>query len=672
MVGITSAGIGSGLDISGIIDQLVSAEGAVTQNRLDRREFGIQAELSALGTVRSAFSEFQSSLSGLSDIEQFRSRVVTNTDNTLFTATADNNSQPGSYQVEVGQLAQAHKLSSASFAEPDTSIGSGSITFQFGTYDSGGNTFTPNADKSIGVVTIDSGATSLEGIRDAVNAADIGVTATLLNDGTGTRIIFASGDTGAANSLKITVSDNDGNDLDNAGLSQIAYDPTATIGSGQNLTETVAALDSELTVDGISISNDSNRVTDVIQGVTLNLRKAEVGETSTVTVRFDSSGSAAKVGNFVDAYNSLISSLNDITSFDVDSGNADVLFGDSTVRLARSGIRRIINETIDNVTSDYRALSDIGITTRTDGTLSLDNTRLNEALNDNFDDIGRLFASSGKATDADISFASAGVNTAEGGYSINISQLATQGTFVGSAAANTTITQGVNDTLNIEIDDQTATIVLSAGTYTASSLANEIQSRINGLTTFENNDVSVTVTENSGVLTITSDKYGEESIANITGGNGLTDLFGAGATSTDGVDVAGTIGGVAATGDGRFLTGTGDLAGLRIEVAGETTGNRGTISYARGIAGLLDSYLSSLLEGESVFNERTDSLNRQIDTINDDREVLARRLETIRSRLVKQFTGLDTLLAQLNQTSDFLSRQLSNLPGVSRPSNGDS
>lgn len=660
---ITSSGIGSGLDIKGLVSQLVAAEGQPKYLRLDRQEAVAQAEISALSSFKGALSDFQAKVSTLNNAESFSNRSVKNTKNELFTVSAASTAELGSYTVEVQALAQSHKLASTAFASSTTAVGSGTLTFSFGTYDSGGNTFTLNPDKVIKTVDIDPSDSSLQAIRDAVNNAEIGVKASIINNGSGEVLVFSSEDTGSANSLKITVDDDDLSDTDNSGLSQLAYDPTATAGSGKNLSQTVAATDATIVVDGISVTSASNSVTSVIEGVTLNLNKAEIGETSTFTIGIDKTGIKAKINLFVTEFNSMIESITNLSSYDADTKRAGILNGDVTVRTAETQIRSIIASSLSNLSGSYQSLADIGISTNADGSLSLDASQLDTVIEDDPSSLSALFAAVGITSDSLVEFESSTDATQEGGYRVNVSQIATQGNLVGSAAANLTITEGSNDTLVFEIDGKTATIAIAAGTYTASELAAQVQAKLNGTKALSDAGLTIGVSESGGVMTITSDSYGSESVVSLTGGNGKDDFIGLAPTQTDGVDVAGTINGVTATGSGQFLTGTGSAAGLKLSILGGATGDRGSVDFARGIAAQLEELLDDYLEADNVLDVRTETLNSRIDSIADQREAIDRRLAAMEARLTAQFTALDALVGQLRSTSDYLTSQLENLPG---------
>ena len=309
-------------------------------------------------------------------------------------------------------------------------------------------------------------------------------------------------------------------------------------------------------------------------------------------------------------------------------------------------------------------LSQVGISFQTDGTLKFDSSKLAATLNDPTKDVSTLFASVGKTTDSLVSFTSATKDTVNGSYAVNISQIATQGKATGNAAAVLTITGGANDTLDVTIDNVSASITLAAGTYTASSLAAEIQSKVNGASAISSASIKVTMSEAAGVLTITSNRYGSASTVAITGGNAKADLFGT-PSQTAGVDVAGTFNGVTATGSGQTLTGAGDSTGLVLKINGGSTGARGNVDFAHGFAAKLGKLVDGMLSGRMI-ESRIDGINATIKDIGSQREVLIRRLEDTEKRLRAQYTALDTTLASLSQTSNFLQQQLARLPGADK------
>ncbi|UJP00153.1 MAG: flagellar filament capping protein FliD, partial [Nitrosomonas sp.] len=323
-------------------------------------------------------------------------------------------------------------------------------------------------------------------------------------------------------------------------------------------------------------------------------------------------------------------------------------------------IRSAISDPLTTAGGGLSLLSEAGISFQLDGTLKLDSAKLSKALNDPTKDISTLFASVGKTSDSLVSFTSAKPETVNGKYALNISQIATQGTAIGSTAAALTINTGINDSLNLTIDGVNANITLAAGTYTATSLAAEIQSRINGTSAISSAGIKVTVSQSAGNLAITSDRYGSASTVSITGGNGKSDLFGT-PVETTGVNVAGTINGITATGSGQTLTGAADSSGLVLKITGGSTGARGDIDFAHGFAAKLNKLVGEMLNG-NLIDSRIDGINSSIKDIGSQRDALNQRLADTEKRIRAQFTALDTTIASMTQTSNFLQQQLSKLP----------
>ena len=665
---IIAPGIGSGLDVNNIVRQLIALESQPLTG-LANKEAGFQAKITAYGTLKGAVSNFQTAQRGLSEIARFQTLKAASADSTIYSASATGTAVPGTYSIEVVDLAQAHKLRSSGFANVTDVIGTGTLTFQYGTYDSGPNTFTLNSAKAAQTVTIGAGQNTLSGIRDAINAANIGVSASIVNDGgvNPNKLVLTSKDTGAASSIQLTVTDDDTTHTDLSGLSQLAYNPTSGAGAGKNLTQSVAALDANLTVDGIAnIKKPSNTVTDVVQGVTLNLLKksATPGAGTALTVTRDAAAVKTAVENFVKAYNDLNKTVGDLTAFNVATGKGSILQGDASALSIQRQVRNVLTNALQSSSGNFNVLSQIGVTFQKNGSLALDGAKLDAAINTNFNDIEALFAAVGKPSDSLTSFISATANTKPGLYEVTVNALATQGKSVGSGAAGLTITSGSNDTLSVTINGVSATVTLGAATYvSAAALAAEVQSKINGASALSAAGVNVTVAAGGGnIITLASNRYGAASTVNVAG-NGAANLLGI-PVNTAGVDVSGTIGGLAASGSGQTLTGAGNADGLKLLINGGATGARGTIAYSEGYAKQLDKLADNLLASNGPIASRTDGLNKSVKDITTQREVLSRRIANTERRLREQFGALDTLVSRLRSTSDFLTQQLAQLPGA--------
>lgn len=654
---ISSPGVGSNLDVTGIVSQLMAVE-SLPMTTLANKEAGYQAKLTAYGTLKGALASFQSALQALATQARFTANKTSVADTSVFSASADSDATAGSYNVEVGLLAQAQKLKSLAFSASGSTVGSGKITIDFGAYS--GDTFTLNPDKAAKEITIAPGQNSLAGIRDAINAANAGVTATIINDGTGYRLMVSSADSGAANALRIAVDDDDGTDTDASGLSQLVFDGRTS--GVKNLTQAVAAQNAELTIDGIAISKASNTITDAIEGVTLNLAK---GGSSTLTVSRDSADVTSAVQSFVNAYNDANKVMKDLSAYDASTKQSGTLQGDSSVRSIQAQLRGVLNSALTHAGGGLTTLSDIGVSFQKDGTLALDSSKLQKVIGDNTKDISTLFAAVGKPTDSLISFIGSTSSTKAGAYSVNITRLATQATVIGDVVlgVTTTITTGVNDTLNATIDGTAVTVTLAAGGYTPAQLAAEIQSKLNGASALTGAGIAVTASVSGGKLALTSTRYGSASKIESITGNAAGGTFGSvDYTSGTGVDVAGTIGGVAATGSGQTLTGTGEAGDLSITVTGGATGDRGTVKFAQGYAYQLDNLIEEFLDSDGTITGRTDGINSSIKDIGKQREALQRRLDMIEERYFAQFTALDAMLSSLQNTSNFLTQQLASLP----------
>jgi flagellar hook-associated protein 2 len=671
MASISSPGIGSGLDVNSIVTQLMALEQRPI-TVLDQKEASLQGQLSSYGSINGALSAFQSAMAGMSYLSTFQTFSASPVDSTILSAAASSLATPGSYSVTVGALAQAQSIISSGQTTTNTAIAAPASTttlsFSFGTISGGtapvngvgtysGSTFTQDASQATGTVTITDSNNSLQGIRDAINAANLGVNATIVSDGSAApyHLVLTSKTSGATSNMKISVSG------DAALASLLAYDPAGT----QNLTQTQAGQNATGTVNGLAISSATNIVSNAIQGVTLNFGKLG---TTNLNVARNTDSVQSSVQSFVKAYNDLGSTLAKLTAYDPTTKQGGPLQGDVTVLGIQDRLRSMLNTTITGLGGSLTSLSQIGVSFQLDGTLALDTSKLQTALTNNFSDVAGLFAAVGSATDSLVGYAGSSPKTKPGNYALAVTALATQGQTTGSAAVGSTnIVTGTNDGLNVTVDGVSAALTIAAGSYTNASLAAQLQATLNGIAAFKSAGISATVSQSGGVFTMTSARYGAASTVSITGGNGATNLFGVTPTSTSGVDVAGTLNGVAAVGAGQYLTGAiGTPAeGLRLLVNGGTLGARGTVNFSQGYAYKLNDLVGKMLDTNGVLNARTDGINRTIKDIDDRRTVLNDRLATIEARYRAQFTALDTLISNFQSTGNFLTQQLANLPGVS-------
>jgi flagellar hook-associated protein 2 len=384
---ISSPGLGTNLDVKTIVSQLMSVERQPLA-QLEKREASHQAKLSAFGSLKSALSTLQSAAQTINLSSTFSSVKASVADSTSLNATTSGSAVAGTYDIEVKSLAQSQKLVSGGYADRTTVVGSGTIKINFGAYSDAVSppvTFAPktgNVEKSI---SIDSANNTLEGIRDAINNSGAGVTATIINDGSTYRLALTSNESGAQNAMKITVQESG-----SAGLANLAYDASA--GGVSNLTQNVAARDSVIKVDGVTITKPSNTITDGIQGVTLNLTKEMAANTTTrLTLTRDTSSIKTAVDAFVKAYNSVNKQISESTAYNVATGKGSILTGDATMRSIQAQLRSTLSTALPGAPGGLSTLSEVGIGFQQDGTLALDAAKLDKVLADPSKDISRLF-----------------------------------------------------------------------------------------------------------------------------------------------------------------------------------------------------------------------------------------------------------------------------------------
>lgn len=366
---------GSQIDVQSLVSQLVAAERALLDRQITRESSRVTTQISAVGTLMGAMSQFRTALSSLKTVDVFSTRSVTSADENVFKATAGANAAPGAYSVEVVQLAKAQQLSSNPFAEGATQVvGTGTLTLSLG-------------EASFAVEIGESSAT-LAGIRDAINGAadNPGIRATLIHGEGGSRLVLTSAQTGAEHSIEVTQSGGDG------GLAALTY----AAGDGANYTEIAAAQDAIVNIANAQVRSSTNTVTGAIDGVTLTLIAQSEEGAKTLTVDFDRASVTKRVENFVSAYNALVGQISKLRSYDAATQTAGPMLGDSLLTSIENQMRRTISDTVGEAAragGAYDTLASIGITTQANGQLALDATKLSKALDGDFASVGRLFGS---------------------------------------------------------------------------------------------------------------------------------------------------------------------------------------------------------------------------------------------------------------------------------------
>jgi len=359
----------SNLDVSGIVSQLMQIERRPMQS-IERTLSGIQTQLSAWGKVQSALSTLQDAARKLGRNDTWKAASATSSDDSYVRAIAGSGAIAGSYSIEVLSLASRQTLASVPYAAADTQIGGGTLRIQFGTLAPDGSSFAPDAERAEVSIEIADGAT-LDQVRDAINAAGAGVTASLVADGSGQRLMLRSAEAGASQAFAVVGDDADGDPA--SGLSALSHDPAA--GSGMQRTQT--ANDASVKVNGLTVTASGNRLDGVIEHVTLELRRettapVEIGVTS------DAKALRESIDAFVKAYNDLNRLIADQTRYDPTTKSAGPLQGNQGAVRVQQQMRELLRTTIGDGSTN--SLNAIGMELQRDGSLSVNESKMTKAL----------------------------------------------------------------------------------------------------------------------------------------------------------------------------------------------------------------------------------------------------------------------------------------------------
>jgi flagellar hook-associated protein 2 len=364
---VTSQGIGSGLDIASLVSSLVSAEISPQQTLLQNSQAADQSTISALGSIKSALSSLQTAVDAITTGGALSQLSASSSDSTVFGASADSTAVAGSYQVQIQTLAQANKLKSAAFSGASAAVGTGPYTFS-----AGGKSFS---------VTLDASDDTLSGLASAINSAsdNVGVSATVVNGSSGSYLLLSATQTGTANAVSVSAD------------SPISFSSVQT------------AADATGTVDGLAFDSSSNIVSNVLTGVTLNLASASPSSTQTLTVSANTQSAASAVQSFVSAYNAALQLISTDTAFTPNSsssgssssgGTAGPLLGDIAVQSVMQQLQSIVGGSAGSSGNAFTLLSQIGVSIGSDGTLTVDSSKLGSALQQNPGAVQGLFSGS--------------------------------------------------------------------------------------------------------------------------------------------------------------------------------------------------------------------------------------------------------------------------------------
>jgi flagellar hook-associated protein 2 len=376
---------GSVINVSSLVSQLVAATQAPREALINNQTQAVTAQISALGTLKSSLSTFQSALGSLDSPSAFDTETANSSDSTVFTATATSGAPVGTYAVSVTKLAQAQQLLSGELATTgSTTLGTGTLSLSLGS-----SSFS---------VTVDSSNDTLNGIAAAINSANgnPGITATVLQGTDGAHLLLSSTQSGAANTIQVSETDA-GTAL--AALTYPAPNPTVP-GTDLHYTVQTVAQDAQYSVAGVAASSATNTITTAISGVTLTLTgQSATNTTASLSVSTDTATIQSNISAFVSAYNTLAASFSSLGGFDSATSTAGPMMGNALLSGIENQVKSALYSIVNTGSSTYNSLASIGITTNSDGTLSLNSGTLSNAMSTNFSAVSALFSgSNGVAT----------------------------------------------------------------------------------------------------------------------------------------------------------------------------------------------------------------------------------------------------------------------------------
>jgi flagellar hook-associated protein 2 len=426
MATLSSPGIGSGLDVSSIVSQLVAVERKPIE-QLQAKTAAIQTKLSSFGLLQNYATNVRDIADRLTKPDFWTATAATSSDVASIGVTSTTTATAGSYLVNVTQLAKVQNLASKAYATSATTVGSGTLHIELGGWDDGLTTFTADATKTAIDIDIAPGSDSLDAIKTKINAANAGVTASIVTDAGGAKLVLTSANTGANSAVRITAVDNDGNNTDASGLSALAFNPATTPGQ---MSQTQAAKNAQATINGLAVSSATNKLENVIAGVTLTVNK-ETTSPVEVKVALDTAAIKKALGDFAKAFSDISGYITQQTKYDAATKKAAALQGDRSALTLQSNLRSIF---LDNsgASQVFARLSDVGLQIQTDGSMKVNDTKLSAALADPTE-VAKLFTST----------ASADPN--EHGFAVRVKTLANA--LIGNDGVITSRTKGLKDSI---------------------------------------------------------------------------------------------------------------------------------------------------------------------------------------------------------------------------------
>lgn len=649
-------GLASGLKTDDIIEKMVEISRRPL-DKLEAQQKKANEQTAAWQTLTARLLALKLKAWNLSSPTSFLTRTasLSASDQSLLDVRADASAQAGSYNLRVDRVAQSHAMRSQGFSSLTDSLATGAIRV--------------GAGSTTTTITVDSSNNTLTGLRDAINRANVGVTAGIANLGSGDthdyRLVLTSTATGEANS--------------------IIWEPDLAEGQQLVFTTTREAQDALITVgsgaSAVQVQRASNTISGVFTGVTLDLKAADAGRDITFSIGLDSSDVTTRVKEMVDQFNQLVDYINELDRYDVSTGVTSLLYSDTNLRQMRDELLATVYRDMSTGAPGMGSVTQAGISLDQTGRMTLNEELLEQALRTDPQGVSRLFTSSGQSTDQSISYLSSTSNTQPStgaGYTVRIDQTALQARVTagvaqsGSLVADETLT--INNVSISLTSGMTATQVLDAinaksgqtgvlaertgadGTGTGAYLTLKsttwgASSRVTVVSTASN---SGDTTTGFGTVTVTESSAAGE--AGTGTGNAGRDVRGA-----YGVFIGNAVVWENATGMGNVLVGNAGNAytdGLRIASTSTTTGEHGQVSLHRGLAGMLDAMANRYTASTGLITLAEQALEEQMTSLKNDIIDQTERLQRFEANTRYKFNRLEAIMAKLQSQSSYLEAQV--------------
>ena len=377
MATISSPGLGSGLDVDSIVKQLVAIERKPIE-ALAAQKTTLQEKLSSFGLLQSYAVNIQDAAGVLAKASLWQQTTATSSDKAAVAASSSTTAVPGNYNVEVTQLAQAQALASRQYAAATDPVGTGTLRIELGGWTAGGLPFVPQNPPTQVDIPINVGENSLESVRAKINASNAGVSASIIRDSGGAKLVIRSNATGLQQSMRISAVPADPPTTPGGPtLNELVFDNPA---GSATMTQSLPPRDAAAIVNGLPVTSPSNTLSNVVEGVTLTLSQTtSTGRPVQVAVGVDSESMKKALTDFAKAYSEINKYITEQTKYDPDKKVASPLQGDRATLTLQSQLRSMISAT-GTASTAFSRLSDVGLEIQSDGGLKLNDGKFSKSL----------------------------------------------------------------------------------------------------------------------------------------------------------------------------------------------------------------------------------------------------------------------------------------------------